>query len=513
MSDPDSDRLEFKNESPVTPTGSLSPWKLLVVDDDPSVHSLTRLVLSRFTFENRGLEILDANTEQEARIALESNADIAVVLLDVVMGRDDSGFAIVRYIREELGNRLVRIVLRTGQPGFAPEKRVIVEYDIDDYKLKTELTSDRLFVTLVASLRSYRDLIALDRNRQGLERIVEASANLFRPQTFPAFVSGVLLEMTGLINLGQNALYCRVSAFSARNEGGRFIIEAATGSFGASLRRPVETALGGTELEAFNRAVSRRESAYFEGGFLAYFRSKGSENVVYVQSNAKLAEWERRLIALMCANVSAAFDNMYLRDEIENTQKEIILTLGEVAEARSRETGQHVRRVGEISHLIAKRLGLDGRDAELLRIASPMHDVGKLAVPDSILNKPGPLTAEEFDVIKTHAQAGHDMLSGSNRELMRLAALVALEHHERYDGTGYPSGKKGTEISVQGRIVALADSFDALSSDRVYKKAWPLEQILDHFTEERGRHFDPMVVDEALACVAELTELRNQFPD
>jgi len=142
-----------------------------------------------------------------------------------------------------------------------------------------------------------------------------------------------------------------------------------------------------------------------------------------------------------------------------------------------------------------------------------MHNVGKLAIPDAILNKPSSLTEEENSVMRTHAQAGYEMLKNSSRPIMRVAAIIALEHHERFDGTGYPFNKKGGEISIYGRIVAIADVFNTLGCKRVYKKAWDQAEIMEYFSRERGRYFDPDLADIFIRNIDEIMKIRNRFPD
>lgn len=183
-----------------------------------------------------------------------------------------------------------------------------------------------------------------------------------------------------------------------------------------------------------------------------------------------------------------------LNREIISTQKEIIYTMGEIGETRSRETGNHVRRVAEHSYLLAKLAGLPEEKATLLKLVSPMHDIGKIAIPDAILNKPGKLSNNEFAVMKRHAQIGFKMLNHSQRPILKAAAIVAGEHHERWNGSGYPYNKSGENIHIFGRITALADTFDALTNERVYKKAWPLEEILECIDKKKGVHFDPSLV-------------------
>ena len=157
-----------------------------------------------------------------------------------------------------------------------------------------------------------------------------------------------------------------------------------------------------------------------------------------------------------------------LNEEIEESQREVLFTLGAIGESRSRETFNHVKRVAEYSKLIALKLGLDSKSAELLKMASPMHDIGKVGIPDAILNKPGKLTADEFEIMKTHAVLGYEMLNVSTRPLLKAAAIVAHEHHEKFDGTGYPRGLKGKDIHVYGRITAIADVFDALGLSLIH---------------------------------------------
>jgi PAS domain S-box-containing protein len=206
-------------------------------------------------------------------------------------------------------------------------------------------------------------------------------------------------------------------------------------------------------------------------------------------------------------------DIVKLHKEIEHTQREVIYKMGEVGESRSKETGDHVKRVAEYSYLLAKKAGLSEKTAKLLKSASPMHDIGKVGIPDSILLKPAKLTKEEFEIMKTHTEIGYSVLKNSSRELLQTAATVAYEHHEKFDGSGYPRGLKGEQIHIFGRITAVADVFDALGHDRVYKKAWELDRILELFKEERGKHFDPKLVDLLLENIDEFLEIKKLYAD
>jgi response regulator RpfG family c-di-GMP phosphodiesterase len=199
--------------------------------------------------------------------------------------------------------------------------------------------------------------------------------------------------------------------------------------------------------------------------------------------------------------------------EIIDTQKEVIITLGQVVEGRSSETANHTLRVGDMSYQLALLAGLPDQEAELIRMASPMHDVGKIGIPDSILNKPGKLTAEEYSTMQNHSEIGYTILNKSERSVLKAAATIAHEHHERWDGKGYPRKVKGEDIHVYGRIVSLVDVFDAIFSDRVYRKAMPLEKVLGIIKEEKGQSFEPRLVDLFLANLPRFLAITERYQD
>ncbi len=360
------DELQFPlKQVPNKPSKKQSSWKILIVDDEEDVHTVTRLALRRLIFEERPMEFLSAYSAAEAKAFLLIHSDIAVILLDVVMEDDNAGLSLASYIRKELANTMVRIIIRTGAPGQAPEEQVIMEYDINDYREKTELTTQRLRTTVITALRSFRDLSIID-----------------------------------TLNL-----------------------------------------------------------------------------------------------------------------EIEETQKELVFALGEIAESRSAETGNHVKRVGEIAKILASSYKLPEPETEIVRLAASMHDLGKLAIHNSILAKPGPLTAHEFAIMKTHSEIGYEMLRASKRPLLQTAAIIAYQHHENYDGTGYPQGLKGKDIHLYSRIVAIADVFDALGNQRVYKMPWTSDKIKDYIHEQSGKKFDPHIVNLLFKNFVTISAVRDMFPD
>jgi response regulator RpfG family c-di-GMP phosphodiesterase len=512
----ENDELIFAEEE--LDTGQARPelnWKVMIVDDEVEIHNVTRLVLDGFQFAGKGLEFVSAYSAAEAKRLLQEHPDTAMLLLDVVMEDTEAGLKLARYIRDELRNRTVRIVLRTGQPGQAPEERVILEYDINDYKSKTELTAAKLFTTVVASLRAYRDIKTLETNKRGLETILKASASIFEARAIEQFSTGVLTQLISLLHLEEDALYAKASGFAAARTGETFKILSGTGSYSECVDLPVEQVASEDVMAVLQQARTQKRELFLDDNrYVGYFCSEnGSENLLYLQGWQQLSEWDRYLLEIFCANVAIAYDNISLNNEILSTQREVIFKLGEVVETRNRETGNHVKRVAEYSAILGRGAGLSNEQITVLRFASPMHDLGKMSIPDSVLNKQGPLTAEEFKLMQAHTTVGYEMLRHSGRELLQAAAIVALHHHEKYDGSGYPQGLSGEEIHVYGRITAVADVFDALGVKRVYKEAWPLEKILDYFRAERGKHFDPELVDVFFANLDELLQVRDTFPD
>jgi len=199
--------------------------------------------------------------------------------------------------------------------------------------------------------------------------------------------------------------------------------------------------------------------------------------------------------------------------ELEKTRMEVIHRLGQAAEFRDNETGMHVIRMSRFSQRLAQQLGLTDDECELILNASPMHDIGKIGIPDYILLKPGKLTSEEWEIMKTHVEIGAQLLSGSHSRLMKMAETIAMTHQERWDGSGYPKGLKGEEIPLEGRVVAVADVFDALTSERPYKKAWSVKEASDEILNNSKIHFDPRIVSAFKETLPDLVAIKKIFAD
>ncbi|MFP4477335.1 MAG: DUF3369 domain-containing protein [Desulfatibacillaceae bacterium] len=491
------------------------PWKIIIADDEPEVHNLTRMVLDDFEFDGRQLVFLSAYSGKETEQLLRENPDTAVVLLDVVMETDDAGLVVAKNIRHDIQNEFVRIVLRTGQPGKAPERQIISQYDINDYKEKTELTAQKLFTTITSSLRTYRDLRIIEKNRRGLELIIESSAHLFEQQSLNRFAKGVLTQLISILRLGESSMYIEAAGFTASEiREGEFRIVAATGRFENAVGDDLSTVVDEGILAHLKEALEKKECVYVNGAYVGYFpTSSGATNLLYLSGCQHLTDLDRDLVRIFSANVAVAFENIYLNRELMETHREMIMTLGEVLENRSFEIRNHTRRVAEASYLLARLIGMEEPEAEILKLASPMHDLGKVGVPDAVLLKPGSLTAQEFEMIKAHTTTGWEILRNSTRDLNRAAAIVALQHHERWDGQGYPKGLAGEDIHIYGRITCITDVFDALTHRRVYKPAWDGQRVTELIREQRGKYFDPALVDVFLENLDAFFQINEQFPD
>ena len=485
----------------------LKPWRLLVVDDEPDIHAVTRLALGKVTFKGREIVVLSAYTGAQGYDMLAREPDIALVLLDVVMETEDAGLRLAKRIREELNNNLVRIVLRTGQPGQAPEQQVIVDFDINDYKAKTELTTQKLFTTVITSLRGYEGLVTIDANRRGLHRILEASSNLYQISSLKELASGVLTQVGAILSFGTDGVLCvmRNNAAGARHVP---IVMASTGA-ATQLEEQAElpsthpwaAVIGKTFRDRSNQFTDLVDVLFIEA-------AHGHQFAVAFSPPWPLGDVERSLLGVFCDRIAAAFDNLHMFGQLKTTQEATVIALADLAESRDATTGGHVRRVCQLTDAIAAELRVANKFPDQLTttflsfvgIASILHDVGKVATPDAVLLKPGRHTPEERKIMEEHATIGETVLQRASHlvegeSTLSMGAQIAGGHHEHFDGNGYPRGLKGHDIPLAARIVAVVDVFDALLHSRPYKEPWPLETAIAYLHERRGTQFDPDVID------------------
>jgi len=499
-----------EDEQEYTQPQVLEPWNILLVDDEQGVHDVTKMVLRDFKFDGRPLNIISAHDGAQGKEIMSNRDDIALAIVDVVMESDTAGLELVRDIREELQNNYTRLVLRTGQPGQAPEEDVITNYDIDDYKDKTELTSNKLVTLLYASLRAYRDICMIDTHRRSLEQVILASTEIFEANSLRMFASAVLQQICNLLHLKGAIFYC-TSLNEDFNDCENYRVLAVSGDL-EEFETKNKSELPSQVLNSFDYALNKKQSYINGDTYTGYFStSLGSENLLYVSLERELKDVDKQLLDIYASNVAVTYENLLLRDEILDTQKELAYLLGEAVEQRSKETGSHVRRVAHYSYILAIKYGLDEKEAQLIKLASPLHDVGKIAVPDNILKKPAKLNADEWAIMQSHAQVGADILHSNDNEVIKMGSIIAGQHHEKWDGTGYPNGLKEDAIHIAGRITALADVFDALGSDRYYKKAWPMDEVLAEIDKQKGKQFDPKLVEILHENLDEILAIRNAY--
>lgn len=496
--------IDESGAAPAVIASEQKPFRVLIVDDEADVHSVTRLALKHVVFKERPLELISAYSGGEAYEILKTHEDIALVLLDVVMETDDAGLRLVERIRGELNNHLARIVLRTGQPGQAPEQNVIINYDINDYKAKTELTTQKLFTMVIASLRAYESLLMIERNRVGLSKILEGASNLYQIQSLREFASGVLKQVSAILDVGADGVLCVLK----RGQTNAPSVIAATGMY-ASLAESETLPQTHALSDTVKKAISEKRSLYEHPVDAMYVHTQqGHEFVISVTPPWPLAELQRDLLEVFCQRIAAAFDNLYLFGQLRKAQEATVIALADLAEFRDEGTGGHVRRVQMLTEAIAKKLHEQGKFTaqlgtqflDMVGIASILHDIGKVSTPDHILLKPGKHDDQERNIMQKHAEVGEQILDRAARMIdgdsyLTYGAQIAGGHHEHYDGNGYPRGLSGEAIPLAARIVAVVDVFDALLNKRPYKEPWPFSEMSRYIKDRRGTQFDPDVVD------------------
>ncbi len=477
------------------------PWKVLVVDDEPDIRRLTSLNLRGFEFGGRPLTLLEAASASEARTLLQQHDDIALALIDVVMETDDAGLKLVEYIRKDLKNLMIRLVIRTGQPGVAPERFVIDNFDIDDYKDKTELTTQKLYTSVRGSIKSFRDLQTIELNRVGLSRILAVTPDLYdlHRDKLEDYFQGVLMQLIGICKLGHSGMISTIDGLVATIDGQDIQIRAGAGDFDDS---PDGDRRRGEIVALCSKAVVEHQMPpQLRSGAMVVPLRVGEEvfGFVYLEAGEELSESDHELIQIMANQCAAALDNFRLHHSLEESYDEAIDMLGQVAEFKDSATGTHIRRIQEYTRRLAIALGCPEGEAEVYAKASRLHDVGKVGIPDNILRKPGRLTEDEFEIIKRHTKIGDAVLKRSPS--LAVARLVARSHHEKWNGKGYPDGLDGDSIPFVARLVAVVDVFDALVSVRPYKDPWQTHHATDEIRQGIGHHFDPTIATTFLGML------------
>jgi HD-GYP domain-containing protein (c-di-GMP phosphodiesterase class II)/CheY-like chemotaxis protein len=494
------------------PVPAVHHWKVLIVDSEDAAREATEADLAGARPFGHDLRCLHARGLESALRTLQHHPDTAVVIVSEALERGRSAMDVVRHIRGELGNSLVRILLWAGQrPAIAT---LPASEDVEDFRDEPEFRGRRRIRAVRNALAHYRKLRELQQGSLALRGVLDATVRIFAAQTQPAFAEGVLQELAELLSGTGTAPACMAGFLATRGSDERLQLVAGLGPYASLAGRCATQAVDPAARSVLERAARERAHQYGPDHFAAFLPARnGEDTVLYLSSAVPLAATDAGLVELFCRNVAVALENRRLHLERDRAQGDMVLALSEAIEVRSRETGNHVRRVAEYARLLADLYGLDEETSQLLYLAAPLHDAGKIAIPDAILNKPGAHTAQEAAIMRSHAEVGRQLFAAHDSPILKAAAIVAGEHHEHWDGRGYPHGYRGEQIHIFGRIIALADVFDALSHKRCYKEAWSVQQTLQYLADERGRRFDPDLVDLFMQNLEGFLAIRDRYGD
>ena len=478
----EADFVTLIDDEPRVPAPPLPRWKVAIVDDDLGVHTGTRFALQDFSLHGRGIELLSARSAAEARELFRNAPDMAVILLDVVMETEGAGLELVQFVRTELKNETVRIILRTGQPGQAPERRVVVDYDINDYKAKTELTADKLFTTLTAALRSYDQLMKLVQTRRGLEIIIDAAATLFDQRSLQRLAEGVLTQLSSLMDVECGGiLVLRETGIR------RFRVLAGSGVY-----REYATPDGGAEVDAeiadlIHAAFDRRCHDFTIGRYLLYMGTgSGRELIALLDADKELSDTDKALIEVFCSRLAAAFDNATLYEELERAnqrlEEKVVRRTAQLTAAKERLENQSERLksanafksevLGTVAHDLKNPLGVILGRAEMLSellSAPPLQEKPARDQIDHIRQSARRLTAMVEDLIADARADAVDISVRSYRFDLGLLVSEVAEANRKLaaakDQEIHIAVEEG--LRVKGDTERLREAVDNLVSNAV----------------------------------------------
>jgi signal transduction histidine kinase len=500
----------IEDEAPAPAASHAARWKVAVVDDDPAVHDGTRFALQDYNLHGRGLELLSARSAAEARQLLQQHPDMAVILLDVVMETEGAGLELVQYVRTELKNETVRIILRTGQPGQAPERRVVVDYDINDYKAKTELTAEKLFTTLTAALRSYEQLQKLVETRRGLEIIIDAAATLFDVRSLQRLAEGVLTQLSSLMDV-------ECAGILVLREGtgeGRLVVLAGSGCYSDFAvpdgSRPLDEELQRLLAEAFQK----RCHDFSAGRYILYIGTgSGRELIVLMDAEKQLSDTDKKLVEVFCSRLAAAFDNVTLYERLERAnqrlEEKVARRTAQLLAAKERLEVQSERLkransfkgevLGTVAHDLKNPLGVILGRTEMLTeflSMSPFPEEGARAQIEHIRQSARRLTAMVDDLI---ADARADAVDISVRayrvDLAKLVTEIGEANRKLAGGKDQIIDLAvEPDLFVLGDVERLREAVDNLVSNAV--KYSPIGGRIGVAASRQGREALVRVTDQ-----------------
>ena len=451
---------------------------ILIIDDNPKNIQLAASVLKSVSSYN-----IFFATSGEKGIEQLQNKKYSLVLLDINMPGLD-GYETATRIKANESTKKIPIVFLSANANKESIRKGF-EYGGADYVTKPFDESE-----LLHRVRTHVDLFLA---KEELHQEVDNTKYLLEQYKL-AMDAGSLVSKTdtrGVITY-VNDKFCEISKYSEEELIGKNHNIVRSPDVSKSIFKNMWDTIKNKQI--WNGLVKNRAkdgSAYFVEATIIPILNSNDEIIEYISMRTDITK------------------EIELREDIVATQKEILSTLGELGEWRSKETGDHVNRVSLYSELLSREYGCNEEDTQLLKMASPMHDIGKVIIPDNILLKPGKLTDEEFTIMQDHTVYGWEIFHKSKHPLLQTAALVSYQHHEKWDGSGYPRGLKGFDIHIYGRITAIADVFDALSHERVYKKAWEMDKVLEFLKAESGKSFEPKLVDIFLENIDEIMKIKH----
>lgn len=483
-----------------------APWKVMIVDDESAFRTIAARHLNDLTFAGRYVEPLLAASGIEARQFLREHDDIAVILLDVMMESPETGLDLVRHIRETMGNHAVRIILASSLFARNSAEATVATYDVSDAVDKADVLDVRLRSMVIKALRNYRDILRVTDSLRAETGTMDADDEV--AEECDRMLESCLATASGTPRAG--ALSGLVGVYDPGS------LKLVTGSGDFADYRVADITADPYQTTIFDMlsCVGDLRPVVTSDSYTAAFTPQGGPAcVIHIAQAGGLVPRTLELLRLVAPNLVASISCILAADNGLSRDIETMSTIHALVSTRSRETGKHIRRVGLTAAHLARLAGLDEGEAETIGYAAQLHDVGKVGVPDDILHKPGHLTEMEYKLMMIHTRLGHRILSANRSELFSVAATIALSHHERWDGRGYPSALSGERIPLSGRIVALCDVFDALTHERSYRRAMPIKRAVAIIDEERGRAFDPRLVDLFLNNIDAYLALGNSVND
>ncbi|MFZ6755587.1 GGDEF/EAL domain-containing response regulator [Undibacterium sp. Ji50W] len=466
----------------------MQTWRIMIIDDDPDVHSATTFALGSLEIQHRALSFLHAYSAAEARDILQSESDIAIILLDVVMEQEDAGLQLVSHIRKTLGLTDVRIILRTGQPGYAPEIDAIRDYDINDYKTKSELTRTKLYTAVTSAIRSYEQICAISASRRGLEMIIHASTELMALQGLQNFAAGVLVQISGLLGLNTEGFVCARQAPAEQQEEGELFVIAATAMYQGKLNQALNQ-LDAPAANIVKRSLELRQSVFEADMTALYFNNVAQKDfTLYLNTGLHLNEMDQRLLGVFCGNVSVGLDNVMLTSRLHNyafydpltglaNRLKLLQTLNETLQTSLKshsalslididhfaETNDALgHQFGDLLlYSVAQRLANTfGEDCQLARVGSDTFALlgeASMVYPDKILalfNAPFDVDQQEVQLSATIGLIKLDEYDGDGSEALK-DTNIALKRAKMNRRGGYEYFTRNMGVEIRERVLLM----------------------------------------------------------